>query len=248
MAEERLRWFKQIIGKKLMVRDVEAFLQSTCNKLKSEESKMREDERDVLMQLMILKRNDERRNMRDLRREKERLRRYIQKEYGKRNCYDLIVKKLRREIRKRRIELREKYDKKISHLAEIRKKEIEERKRECIPKELGCFRKCVIFDKEKFSEIEKETQDVIKIGKIDLDEDEKSILLLHPNFAVLRYLDEKEHERDAELGLAKLRYGARSKREKEALKEYDMGEQRKRKIRKTDINKDTSNSQRKKMK
>ena len=102
-SEERLRWFRQMIGRYLLVRDVEAFLQNTCDKLRSEDSRLREEEREVSKSLMVLKRNDERRHLRQLKSEKESLRRQIKKEYGRRTCYTLIVKKLRREIRGRRI-------------------------------------------------------------------------------------------------------------------------------------------------
>ena len=39
-SEERLKWLRQMIGKRLLVRDLEAFLQSTSSKLRTEESKI----------------------------------------------------------------------------------------------------------------------------------------------------------------------------------------------------------------
>ena len=231
-SEERIRWLIQMIGKRLLVRDIEAFLHSTCEKLRSEESKLGEEEREVLMRLMILKRNDERRNLRKLKREKETLRRQVQKEFGKKRCYNIIVKSLRKEVRERRTELRKKYNKKLEHLAEVRKREINEKKKEHIPKEMQFYENCRIFTEEKREISEKGEQDAISIGKIDLDEDERAILRLNPKFAVTRYLEEEEQERDIELGLAKLRYEIRRLNDKKELEEYDMGEERKRKIRK----------------
>ena len=122
-SEERLRWIRQMIRMKLMVNDIEAFAHSTAEKLRSEESKFREEERDILMKLMILKRNDERRNLRLLKREQERIRRWILDVFGKRNYYDICVKRVRQETAKRRSHLREKYKRKLEHLAERRKRE-----------------------------------------------------------------------------------------------------------------------------
>ena len=115
-----------MIGKNLLVRDLEAFLKSTSEQLRSDESKIREEEREVVMKLMIVKRNDERRKLRELQREKESLRRIIQEKYGRKKCYDLCVKYLRKEVRHRRTEMRDKYEKKIKHLSEVRQKELDE--------------------------------------------------------------------------------------------------------------------------
>ena len=57
----------------------------------------------------------------------------------------------------------------------------------------------------------------LTIGEIKLDEDEKAALSLHPNFAILKYLDEEEAERDIELGLAKVRCEVRNKEEKKKI-------------------------------
>ena len=95
-SEERLKWLNKMIGKRLFVREIEAFLKATSSKFRSEESIIREEERKVLMDIMILKRNDERRHLRKQKKEKENLRRYIQEQYGKRKCYNLIVKYLRK--------------------------------------------------------------------------------------------------------------------------------------------------------
>ena len=59
-SEERLRWIKLMIRKTLLVRDLEVFAQTTSEKLRLEESVMREEEREVLIGLMVVKRNDER--------------------------------------------------------------------------------------------------------------------------------------------------------------------------------------------
>ena len=47
-SEERLHWFRQMIGRDLLVRDVGYFLHNTCDKLRSGESRVREEESEVL--------------------------------------------------------------------------------------------------------------------------------------------------------------------------------------------------------
>ena len=44
-SEERIKWLMQMIKKGLLVRDIEAFLKSTSDKLRSENSKIKEEER-----------------------------------------------------------------------------------------------------------------------------------------------------------------------------------------------------------
>ena len=48
-SEERLKWLRQMIGKNLLVRYIEAFLHTTSSKLRSEESKLKEEERELFM-------------------------------------------------------------------------------------------------------------------------------------------------------------------------------------------------------
>ena len=139
------------------------------------------------------------------------------------------MKILRKEIRKKRETLKEKYKRKIDHLEEIRKKEIAEKKKESIPEEIGFFKDCIIFDTEKFEAIGEMKSEDVCIGKVKLDADERAILKLNPNFAIMRYLDEEEAERDVELGSAKLRYELRRVKEEKEAEEYDIGEERNRK-------------------
>ena len=59
-----------------------------------------------------------------------------------------------------------------------------------------------------------------------IDDDERAALRLHPNFAVLKYLEDEEQERDIELGLTKLRYEARNREERKKIGnvEYEISD------------------------
>ena len=116
----------------------------------------------------------------------------------------------------------------------MRQKELDEKKKEVLPKEFELYRDCLIFDGERFDQLEREFQEEVCIGDVQIDADEKEILKLNPNFAVLKYLDEELQERDIELGQAKVRYELRKRKEEEALKDYVIGAERKRKLHKAD--------------
>ena len=70
------------------------------------------------------------------------------------------------------------------------------------------------FNEEKFSTLKKAKIGRLTIGNVEIDEDETAALSLHPNFAILKYLDEEEMERDIELGLTKIRLEKRNVEER----------------------------------
>ena len=218
-SEQRMSWLKSMIRKRLLVRDISSFLKSQGEKLRSEEEKIKEEERDLLLGLMNIKLKDEKKHYRRLVRDREDMRKMLKKECeSKEKKYITVIRKLRREVAQRKEELKEKYRRKIEHLNEIRKKEeMEKREVTEIPDEIEQFRSCVIFDRERFAGLKKANIDKLTIGKVKIDEDEKAALRLHPNFAVMNYLDEEEQERDVELGLAKLRMEARNIEERKKI-------------------------------
>ena len=131
----------------------------------------------------------------------------------------------------RRIELKNKYNAKLRHLEENRRREVEE-KRDRIPNELKEYEDCNVFDREKFEKIEKDKFDVVTLGGLELDEEEKEVLRLNPKFAALKKLDKEECERDVEVGLMKIRLEVK-RREKYKLEndvEYTDADGKKRKI------------------
>ena len=73
-SEQRMQWLKSMIHKKLLVRDIEAFLKTQGDKLRSGERNIREEERDILMGMMNIKLKDEKKNYRKLKKEKEEVR------------------------------------------------------------------------------------------------------------------------------------------------------------------------------
>ena len=79
------------------------------------------------MGLMRLKLRDEKRNLKKLTREREKMKEMFIDEIGKSKQYYMLIKKLRKETIKRKGILRKKYKAKIMHLEEERRQEIAEK-------------------------------------------------------------------------------------------------------------------------
>lgn len=138
---------------------------------------------------------------------------------------------LRKASNQRRVELKSKYDAKLRHLEKERKRELQERNSR-IPEELKEYGECTVFNSEEFAKIEKEKSDVIALGGLELDEEEKDVLRLNPKFAAMKKLVREECERNTEIGLMKIRFEAK-KREKYKLEndvEYEGVDGKKRRL------------------
>ena len=70
-SETTLDWLERMVKKKLIVRDIEAYAQAQGEMLRSEEMRMKEEERDVLFGLMLIKVTNEIRKLVALRRVRE---------------------------------------------------------------------------------------------------------------------------------------------------------------------------------
>ena len=94
-----------MLGKKLLVRDLDAYASKVEDKLRSEDVRIKEDEKLIFLQLMELKLRDEIQCLRKLRQKKEEKRRWMKGEVGIRQL-ESILRKLRDEVNKRKTELR----------------------------------------------------------------------------------------------------------------------------------------------
>ena len=227
-SEQRMAWLKSMIRKRLLVRDIESFLKSQEVKIRSEEEKIKNSERDILLGLMEVKLKDEKKNYRRLVKQREDMRKLIKRECSEKSKkYLIFIRKIKREVLERKEMLTEKYKKKIEHLNKKRKEEEDEQRYKVeVPEEIEIFKDCIIFNEEKFSSLKAAEIGKLTIGSVEIDDDERAALCLHPNFAILKYLDEEEAERDIELGLTKLRLEARNReeRKKQGNIEYEVSD------------------------
>ena len=102
-SEQRMQWLKSMIRKKLLVRDIEAFLKTQGDKLRSGERNIREEERDILMGMMNIKLKDEKKNYRKLKKEKEEVRAWLKNECRNNSKkYLITVRQAKKETEKRK--------------------------------------------------------------------------------------------------------------------------------------------------
>ena len=203
-SEMRLAWLKEMMDKKLVVRNLDHLGHNLEENLRMESSREEELSREILLELMRVKYIDERRNLRENKRIRETMRDWIRKREGRRR-YDRLMEKIKQSLDHRREELKKKYKEKTDHLQRIRNREIME-KLEVVPSGLEEYSGCKIFDRAKMSELKPQEITHKLIGKVKIDETERAILNLNPKFAILKKLENIEVEQDIEICLAKIRY------------------------------------------
>ena len=98
-----------------------------------------------------------------------------------------------------------KFQSKVEHIRRLRKEEEIRQLQQC-PQEIEEFKELIIFDKEKFDRLVKEDVKVIRIGEVELDDDEVSVMKLPPKFAVRKKLNRAEMQTEMQMGMAKTRY------------------------------------------
>ena len=205
-SEMRLAWLKTMYEKKLCVRNIESYAKALSAELRTDEMKVREEERTVLLDLMLVKIRDEKRNLKILQGIREEMRCWLKMELGRRR-FDTLMIRLGREVKRRKESLEKKYKAKVKHLEEERKKEKDEKEKQRakVLEELSIIEKCLVKDKESYEKIQKGEIKDLTIGDINIDQDEINLLSMQPKFSVLKRLDEEDTERDIEIGFSKLR-------------------------------------------
>ena len=96
-SEQRLMWLRTMVRQKLVVRNIEAYGKAISEQLRSEEMRFKEQERDVLLNIMKIKLRDENINLKKLQVNKELARQKIRRDMGRVKCLKIIAK-LRREV------------------------------------------------------------------------------------------------------------------------------------------------------
>ena len=210
MCEERIMMMKKLIKLELGVAEVEEFGINIRSKFKSSFYKNKTRQGDMITEeavkgLMMLKLRDEKKFLSELLRDQREMRNKIHLELNKNSRpARKILKEFREESAKTRIECRTKYEEKINHLKRKYKESKEEKERR-LPPDMEDLRELSIFDKERYNNIEVESYEVKVIGDVQLEENEKKVLKLHPKFAILPRLVEGGLDVDEELANSKLR-------------------------------------------
>ena len=106
-SEQRVAWMLDMIRKGLVVRDLDVLANNLNEKLRTDEMKVKEEERAVLLDVMRIKLRDERRNLEKLKRKREDMRMAVKKEIGKSRKFETLMKIIRKEVAIKKKELKE---------------------------------------------------------------------------------------------------------------------------------------------
>ena len=118
--------------------------------------------------------------------------------------YRRLLKSLKTEANKTTQEMSRKYKLKIDHLRKkFREDDLQKLKK--LPKGLEEFSNLSVFDQEKFDKILTESYEVLIIGDLTIDDDERNALKLPPKFSVMEDLMKGGIEFDQETAFAKIR-------------------------------------------
>ena len=124
-SEERLRFFKKMVGWELEVREIEHLEEDLNHKLKSERMKSARSEKEVIRSIMRLKLTDERRHQRERKQIKNEKREKLTELTSKHHVKKILSMVNGEAQRWRKLE-RGRYNRKIEHIKSLR---VEEEKR-----------------------------------------------------------------------------------------------------------------------
>ena len=215
-SEARLTMMQELMRWEVGLADIEEAGLELQSKLRSREFREKSGEHNsrVLAKVTLeVKIKDERKISEDLRRKVREVRKICEETYVKNSkTYRAIFKKLRSQATVKRKEMKKTFEEKISHLRK-KYRETEDEKIRKIPIELEEYDELSIFDPGKFNDIKTESYEVKTIGEVDLNENERKILQLHPKFSVLGKLENGGIEFEQEVAKAKLRIQLRKEEE-----------------------------------
>ena len=178
--------------------------------------------RDVVRVAMRKKLMDEVRVVGECTRARDKTRREIKQKFGeKSNTTKAIFKQLRINASNIRVNLRAKYKCKLAHLKKKFAKKVELAVK---PVNLDEYNSAKVFDKKEFDGITPSEIQVSIVGNLVLSEEVKSVLRLHPKFAIREKIEDEELDFQQELGYAKLRYQLNREEEEDLGSEDEMEE------------------------
>ena len=84
-----------------------------------------------------------------------------------------------------------------------------------IPDEMENFRGMIVLNKERFEKLEVKEPEVVKYGDVELDDEEKAAMRLHPKMALPKRLQEGYMSLQQDLSYTKVRWQLRKEEEEE---------------------------------
>ena len=203
--ESRMHLMVELLQYKVGLADVEEFCLDLGDKCRGEARSIGKVEWKVVKAAMVSKLVDVRRNEKILKSEQNVVRRKIYQKNGEDSRKSKkIIRRLKNAARDVKKQLKNKYKKKVEHL----RKKYRQNEEDCldeVPSSMVGYESLSIFDKSKYDDIEKKEIEILSIGDIDLSDNERLILGMHPKFSVIQKLPKDALDLDKELAFAKTR-------------------------------------------
>ena len=220
-TEMRLQLMSELLKLNVGLADVEEFnidIKSNLKNLPSEKANEMQNER-LVKAAMNIKIHDEQITRTKLIRTRNVTRTKLMKTLGRNTRkYRTVIKNLRLAARDIKANYKTTYDAKMDHL-QHKYRETEEEKLDKIPKEMEEYITLSIFDRDKFDRLEELQYEITCVGDLELKDNEKSILRMHPTFSIIETLKEGAINFEQELSSAKLRMQISKEIEKEESEE-----------------------------
>ena len=211
--ESRMHLMVELGRCKVGLADVEEFSLDLGDKCRAEVKSKSKVEWKVVRVAMESKLVDARRTDKKLKSEQNILRRKIYRKTGDDSRKSKkMIRILKNHARQKKQELKIKYKKKVEHLKKKYRQD-EEDKIDEIPAGMEGLEELSIFDRKKFEKIKTTEIEIMTLGDVELTDNERKILGLHPKFSVVQKLPKDALDLDIELSNAKLRM--------QLKKEYD---------------------------
>ena len=215
-SEMRLKMMDSLIKYKVGFNEVEYFNLGLKYNAKTLDD---DSDKKVVEAAMHFKRKDEIKHMKKLIRDKLKIRKMMENELGRRsNKYRRLATHLQGIVNEKKKELNKKYEKKIEHLRmkfEMKKDD----ELDDVPEEMKDFIGLAVFDKEKFENLKTREIEIVKYGEVELDDDEKAAMRLHPKMALPRKLNEGFMSLAQDLCYTKIRWQVKKEEDQKEKKD-----------------------------
>ena len=217
--ESRMHLMVELLRYKVGLADIEEFCLNLGEKCRAESRSVGKVEWKVVKAAMESKLVDARRKEKTLKSEQNIVRRKIYKKTGDDSKKSKKqIRTLKNAARAVKMDLKIKYKKKVEHLRKKYRQDEEDSLNE-IPNNMVGLEHLSIFDRNKYDEIETRDVEILVLGDIDLTENVKLVLGMHPKFSVIQKLPKDALDLDKELSFAKTRM--QLTKEKEEMTEED---------------------------
>ena len=204
-SEERLKLITELRNRKIGFNEIEMFSLGLEYNLKS--TKMKDSNKPtqkVTATVMEMKMRDEAQHLREIRKRKQKMRKWLEREMQpKTHQYKRMIKELRQEAETARQESRDKYKKKLEHLE--KKYGQTEEERSDPPPGMEHLSHLSVFRNSKYEDIMISETEVKTIGEVTISEEETRILRRTPKFAIPERLMEDSIREEMEKAYAKMR-------------------------------------------